>query len=124
MGVILFLVLLVLALVVLIVYAAQNGASDTVYLWQYHWSGVPRWLPAAVSAAVVALLFVLYNLIAGTGSRLERGRLRGRVRRLEEELAGHRDENERLRGRMGELEGSSRAAGERPVAPDEPGTRA
>jgi uncharacterized integral membrane protein len=119
MGLIGFLVLLVLALVLLVVYAAQNTASDTVYLWQYHWSGVPRWLPAAVAAAVIALLFFLYMGIAGTSSRLERGRLRGRVRRLEEELGGHREENERLRGRVGEPAAREALAAEEPRAGNE-----
>lgn len=94
---ILFLILLILAMVAVGLYAAQNTATHDVTLGNYHWSGVADWVPAVVAAGVVVLLFLVYMVYAGTRSRMRHGALRRRITTHEGTIADLRKENQRLR---------------------------
>ncbi len=64
-------VLLIVALAAIAVFAAQNTGVMDVTLWQYHWAGIPQWLPVIAAAVGIAALFLLYMALAGllTGLR-------------------------------------------------------
>jgi uncharacterized integral membrane protein len=135
------LIILVIALVVLVVFAGQNNQAITVALFQYRWQGVAAWVPVAVAAAGVAVLFLLYLLLAATTGSFQRASMRRRINDLEGRVARYEDERRvRERGGVGQQPGAVQApetesrqrvtsartdetpderttAGERPVAP-------
>ena len=122
------LVILIVALVVMVVYAGQNSQTITVSLFENHWKGVAAWVPVAVAAAGVAALFLLYLLIAGTTNRVTHATLRRRVNDLEGRANRRNEESERLRDRNTAAEARTedtgatavRDHGERPVSPADP----
>jgi cell division protein FtsB len=94
---ILFLLLLIAALALVGVYAAQNtGTQDVTFLnMQFH--SVANWLPVVVAAAAVAVLFILYMLYSGAVHGARAGSLRRRISTHESALGDLRKENQRLR---------------------------
>ncbi|MDQ6710204.1 MAG: hypothetical protein M3Z11_06560 [Candidatus Dormibacteraeota bacterium] len=111
---ILFLLLLIVALGVVGVYAAQNTGTQDIALLSLQFHGVANWLPVVAAAAVVALLFILYMLYSGAVHGARAGSLRRRISTHESALADLRKENQRLReenARMrSEMRGSDRGA--------------
>ena len=111
---ILFLLLLILALAVVGVYAAQNTGTQDITVLNLHFHSVANWLPVVGAAAVVALLFVLYMLYAGAVHGARTGSLRRRISTHESALSDLRKENQRLReenARMrSEMRGKDNAA--------------
>ena len=94
---ILFLLLLIVAGVVVALYAAQNTASHDVTLLQWHWSAVPDWVPVVVAAAVIGGLFLLYMIYSGMVHGVRVGSMRRRVSTREAAINDMRAENQRLR---------------------------
>lgn len=94
---ILFLLLLILALAVVGIYAAQNTGTQDITVLNMHFHSVANWLPVVAAAAVVALLFVLYMLYAGAVHGARTGSLRRRISTHESALGDLRKENQRLR---------------------------
>jgi uncharacterized integral membrane protein len=122
---ILFLLLLIVAGVVVAVYAAQNTATHDVTLWQWHWSAVPDWVPVVLTAAVIGALFLLYMLYSGMVHGVRVGSMRRRVSTREAAINDMREENQRLREEntrvRGELRGMDRGvAATRDETPREP----
>ena len=115
---ILFLILLILALVAVGLYAAQNTATHDVTLWNYHWSGVADWVPVVVAAGAVVLLFLVYMVYAGTRSRIRHGALRRRITTHEGTIADLRKENQRLREENARLKSQIQS-----LRPTQPGTQ-
>lgn len=111
---ILFLLLLILALAVVGVYAAQNPGTQDITVLNMHFHSVANWLPVVAAAALVALLLVLYMLYAGAVHGARTGSLRRRISTHEGALADLRKENQRLReenARMrSEMRGNERGA--------------
>jgi hypothetical protein len=94
---ILFLLFLVIALAVGATYAIGNPGAHPVTFWQWHWSSVPDWAPVAITAALMAGLFVLYGLYAGLIHGVRVGSMRRRVSTRESTISELFAENERLR---------------------------
>ena len=94
---ILFLLLLIVAGLVVALYAGQNTATHDVTLWQWHWSAVPDWVPVVLTAAAVGGLFLLYMLYSGVVHGVRVGSMRRRVTTRESALTDLRRENQRLR---------------------------
>ena len=105
---ILFLLLLIVAGVVVAVYAAQNTTTHDVTLWQWHWSAVPDWVPLVVTAAVIGALFLLYMLYSGMVHGVRVGSMRRRVTTREAAINDMRAENQRLREENARLRSESR----------------
>jgi len=105
---ILFLLLLIVAGVVVAVFAAQNTATHDVTLWQWHWSAVPDWVPLVVTAAVIGALFLLYMLYSGMVHGVRVGSMRRRVTTREAAINDMRAENQRLREENARLRSESR----------------
>jgi hypothetical protein len=78
-------------------YATQNTGTVAITLFQYHWDGVPMWVPIAATAAVVLVLLWLVSMTQGAihGARL--GAHRRRLAGHEATIAKLRAENARLR---------------------------
>ena len=93
----LFLILLIAAFAVIGVYAAQNPGVQDVNLWQYHWTGIPQWVPVATAALVIALLFMLYPVISSLLTGLRHGTLRRRIASHEAAMSDLQAENRSLR---------------------------
>jgi hypothetical protein len=123
---ILFLVLLILAMVAVGLYAAQNTASHDVTLWNFHWSGVADWVPVVIAAGAVAALLLIYMAYAGMRSGLRHGALRRRITTHEATIGDLRQENQRLREENARLKSTMRtptapsAASGEPVATPHP----
>ncbi|HKV31885.1 MAG TPA: hypothetical protein VJT14_12810 [Candidatus Dormibacteraeota bacterium] len=94
---ILFLILLILAVAGVGLYAAQNTGTHDVTLWQWHWSAVPDWVPVVTTAAVIAVLFLLYMVYSGLVHGVRVGSMRRRVSTRESTINDLRRENQRLR---------------------------
>lgn len=94
---ILLLVLLILAMLAIGLYAAQNTGTHDVTLWNYHWSAVPDWLPVVLAAGLMAVLFLVFVAYASTRSAFRRGALRRRITTNEATMGDLRKENQRLR---------------------------
>ncbi|HEY0492009.1 MAG TPA: hypothetical protein VGD57_00885 [Candidatus Dormibacteraeota bacterium] len=94
---ILFLLLLILALAVVGIYAAQNTGTQDITVLNMQFHSVANWLPVVVAAAVVALLLVLYMLYSGAVHGARTGSLRRRISTHESALGDLRKENQRLR---------------------------
>src|SRR2546423_15624129 len=60
-----FLILVVLALLLLGIFAVQNSSTEQVNFLTFHWAGVPQWLPPVLAGGAVAILLILYMLVAG-----------------------------------------------------------
>jgi hypothetical protein len=93
----LFLLLLIVAAIVVAMYAGQNTATHDVTVWQFHWSAVPDWLPVVLTAAVIGGLFLLYMLYSGLVHGVRVGSMRRRVSIRESALNDLQRENQRLR---------------------------
>lgn len=94
---VLFLILLIVALLAVGLYAAQNTATHDVTLWHYHWSGVADWVPVVLAAGLVAVLFLVYMGYAAARSGLRHGALRRRITTHEATIGDLRRETQRLR---------------------------
>jgi cell division protein FtsB len=105
---ILFLLLLILALAVVGVYAAQNPGTQDITVLNMHFHSVANWLPVVAAAAVVAVLFVLYMLYAGAVHGARTGSLRRRISTHESALGDLRKENQRLREENARLRSETR----------------
>jgi hypothetical protein len=115
---ILFLVLLILAMLVVGLYAAQNTAPHDVTLWNYHWSGVADWVPVVIAAGVVAALLLLYMVYASLRTGLRHSALRRRITTHEATIGDLRLENQRLREENGRLKSAMPSA--RPAPTEQP----
>jgi len=111
---ILFLLLLIVALAIVGVYAAQNSGTQDISVLNVHFHAVANWVPVVAAAAVVAILFILYMLYAGAVHGARTGSLRRRVSTHEGTIGDLRKENQRLReenARMrSEMRGMDRGA--------------
>ncbi len=111
---ILFLLLLIVALAVVGVYAAQNTGTQDITVLNMQFHSVANWLPVVAAAGVVALLFILYMLYSGAVHGARAGSLRRRISTHESALGDLRKENQRLReenARMrSEMHGMDRGA--------------
>lgn len=114
---ILFLLLLILAMVAVGLYAAQNAGTHDVTLWNYHWTGVADWVPVVVAAGVVVVLFLLYMVYAGARSGMRHGALRRRITTHESAIADLRKENQRLREENARLKSQMQAQPMHPAQP-------
>lgn len=107
---IVFLALLVLALLAVGLYAAQNTGSHDVTLWHAHWTGVADWVPVVMAAGLVAALFVVYILYASARSGMRHGALRRRITTHEATISDLRKETQRLREENARLKSEVRNA--------------
>jgi hypothetical protein len=94
---IVFLALLLLALLAVGLYAAQNTGTHDVTLWHAHWTGVADWVPVVIAAGLVAVLFLVYMMYAGARSGIRHGALRRRITTHEVTIGDLRKETQRLR---------------------------
>jgi cell division protein FtsB len=94
---ILFLLLLVLALGLVGIYAAQNPGTQDITVLNMQFHSVANWLPVVAAAAVVGILFILYMLYSGAVHGARTGSLRRRISTHESALGDLRKENQRLR---------------------------
>ncbi len=107
---IVFLALLLLALLAVGLYAAQNTATHDVTLWHAHWTGVADWVPVVLAAGLVAVLFLVYILYAGARSGMRHGALRRRITTHEATINDLRKETQRLREENARLKSEVRYA--------------
>jgi hypothetical protein len=114
---IVFLIVLILAMVVIGLYAAQNTGTHDITLWNTHWTGVADWVPVVLAAGVVVVLFVLYTIYAGARTSIRHGALRRRITTHESTISELRKENQRLREDNARLK--SQLHGQ-PMAPAQP----
>ena len=112
---ILFLLLLVLVAVALAIYGTENTAAHPVTFWNWHWSGVPDWVPVVTAAAVVAALFLLYMIYSGLVHGVRLGSMRRRVSTREQAISEMRAENQRLREENARLRAQSRTVDRMPA---------
>jgi hypothetical protein len=96
-------------------FAVQNTGTTAITLFQYHWDGVPMWVPIAATAAVVLVLLMLVSMTQGVihGARL--GSQRRRLAGHEATIAKLRVENARLRQEPANGQDEAVVAGERPT---------
>lgn len=123
---VLFLILLVLAGVAIAAYANQNPTAHDVTVWQWHWSGVPDWIPVALAAGVVAVIFLVWMAYAGAITGFRHGSLRRRIGAheatigdLRKENLRLREDNARLRSEMHGMDRGAAAAGTEPAYREE-----
>ena len=108
----LFLLLLIAAYVLVGFYVAQNpSATQDVFLFKWHWTGVHVWEPVVAAAVAVGVLFILYMLYAGAIHGVRAGSLRRRVATHQSTISDLRGENTRLREDNARLRGQLRNAG-------------
>lgn len=67
-----FLIALVLTVVGVGAYAYTNTGVQDIALRDYHFTGVPDWMPVAVMAAVILSLFLLQAIYASLRIRILR----------------------------------------------------
>lgn len=113
---VLFLLLLILALALVGVYAAQNTGTQDISVLNMHFHSVANWLPVVAAAAAVALLFILYMLYAGAVHGARTGSLRRRISTHESALADLRKENQRLREENARMRSEMRGGADRGAA--------
>ncbi len=94
-------VVMVLFFFVLGVYAAQNSGTQSVVLFNLMWTGVPDWLPAVLTAAVMFVAMLLYAGYARIRQYVGRLSLHRRVEDNAAMVIRLREENDRLRGQLG-----------------------
>jgi len=94
---IVFLILLILAMAVVGVYAAQNTGTHDITLWNIHWTGVADWVPVVVAAGAVVVLFLLYMTYTSARVGMRQNALRRRITSHESTISDLRKENQRLR---------------------------
>ncbi|HEY8677946.1 MAG TPA: hypothetical protein VIN39_04860 [Candidatus Dormibacteraeota bacterium] len=121
---ILFLLLLIVALAIVGVYAAQNTGTQDISILNFHFHSVANWLPVVAAAAVVAVLFILYMLYAGAIHGARTGSLRRRITThegtigdLKKENQRLREENARMRSEMHGMDRGAAVAGDREPVP-------
>lgn len=107
---IVFLALLLLALLAVGLYAAQNTGTHDVTLWHAHWTGVADWVPVVIAAGLVAVLFLVYMMYAGARSGIRHGALRRRITTHEATIGDLRKETQRLREENARLKSEVRSA--------------
>ncbi len=107
---IVFLALLLLALLAVGLYAAQNTGTHDVTLWHAHWTGVADWVPVVIAAGLVTVLFLVYMLYAGARSGMRHGALRRRITTHETTISDLRKETQRLREENARLKSEARSA--------------
>jgi uncharacterized integral membrane protein len=95
-----FLILLVIALLLLGIFVVQNSSTEQVSFLTFHWTGVPQWLPPVLAGGAVAILLILYMLVAGGRRGI---RQRGVKGRSDSKVSALESENERLRQELAEL---------------------
>jgi uncharacterized integral membrane protein len=95
-----FLILLVIALLLLGIFVVQNSSTEQVSFLTFHWAGVPQWLPPVLAGGAVAILLVLYMLVAGGRRGIRQRGVRGRA---DSRISALESENERLRQELAEL---------------------
>jgi len=105
-----FLALLVVALLAVRLYAAQNTSTHDVTLWHAHWTGVADWVPVVIAAGLVAALFLIYMIYAGARSGMRHGALRRRITTHEATISDLRKETQRLREENARLRSEVRNA--------------
>lgn len=106
---IVFLALLLLALLAVGLYAAQNTGTHDVTLWHAHWTGVADWVPVVIAAGLVTVLFLVYMLYAGARSGIRHGALRRRITTHEVTISDLRKETQRLREENARLKSEARS---------------
>lgn len=106
---IVFLALLLLALLAVGLYAAQNTGTHDVTLWHAHWTGVADWVPVVIAAGLVTVLFLVYMLYAGARSGIRHGALRRRITTHETTISDLRKETQRLREENARLKSEARS---------------
>ena len=118
---IVFLALLLLALLAVGLYAAQNTGTHDVTLWHAHWTGVADWVPVVFASGLVAVLLLAYMLYAGARSGIRHGALRRRITSHEATIGDLRKEAQRLREENARLRSEIRngQSGAPPVQGDE-----
>ncbi|MFZ0215908.1 MAG: LapA family protein [Candidatus Dormiibacterota bacterium] len=99
-----FVALLVLVLVVLGIYALQNGATTEVTFLFWRWS-LPRWVPAAVFTAAVLVVLFLYGLFFGVGWRFRHRRLQRTASEIESRASDLQHDVNQLRVEMSRAHG-------------------
>ncbi|MDQ6883989.1 MAG: hypothetical protein M3077_07090 [Candidatus Dormibacteraeota bacterium] len=115
---ILFLLLLIVALGLVGVYAAQNTGTQDITILNLQFHGVANWLPVVAAAAVVTLLFILYMLYSGAVHGARTGSLRRRISTHESALGDLRKENQRLREENARMRSETRGIDRGAVAND------
>ena len=105
-----FLILVVLALLLLGIFAVQNSSTEQVNFLTFHWAGVPQWLPPVLAGGAVAILLILYMLVAGGRRGIRQRGVKGRA---DSRVSALETENERLRQEVAELRNR------RPAAPSD-----
>lgn len=96
-----FLFLLVIAMGLLAVFAVQNSATESFSFLNFHWSGVPLWLPPVIAGGGVAVLLLLYMTYSGARHGLRHRGLRRQMGTHEQLIAELQAENQRLRTELG-----------------------
>jgi len=67
-----FLIALVLTVVGVGAYAYTNGGVHDIVLPNYHFTGVPDWMPVGAIAAAILFLFLLHAIYASVRIRMLR----------------------------------------------------
>ena len=67
---VLFLIALVLAVLGVGGYAYYNNGVHDITLPNYHFTGVPDWMPVAAAAGVILFIFLLQAIYAGVRIRM------------------------------------------------------
>src|SRR5919199_5606709 len=93
----LFFILLLVAAALIGVFAYQNTATHDMSFLQWHFSGVPLWVPVVLAAAAVGVIMLLWLLALGATAGMRHGALRRRLGDHESTLGNVRQENTRLR---------------------------
>jgi hypothetical protein len=116
---ILFLLLLIVAYVLVGVYAYQNTWTHDMWVFNWHWTGVSAWWPVVLAAVGIGALFLLYMIYAGAVHGVRYGSIRRRVLTHESTIGDLRRDNTRLREEnarlRGELRGVTTAPGTMPA---------
>jgi uncharacterized integral membrane protein len=116
----LFFILLIVAAVLIGVFSYQNTATHDMTFLQWHFSGVPLWVPVVLAAAAVGVILLLWLLALGATAGMRHGALRRRLGDHESSLGNLRQENTRLREEnarlRSEMRGMERGSDRAPVA--------
>ena len=93
----LFFILLLVAAALIGVFAYQNTATHDMTFLQWHFAGVPLWIPVVLAAVAVGVVMLLWLLALGATAGMRHGALRRRLGDHESTLGNVRQENTRLR---------------------------